>query len=1360
MRVEELEARRLLSTGSYLFDFGATSSPVAPGAIAVNKTPYNLGLGFGWLNPSGLVTRAPGRPGGAVTNFEYGKSGTFLVDVPQGSYEVTAVLAVPGPGGIKADGQRVTPESVEPLGKFSRVTFHVDVAGGPLDLQFSGGAGKNAIFAIASLEIQPVIAAVSVRPAAPAAPVVHVSPLVPASPAALTAPTVVTVSSHASVPSQTSPNVATVSVPHSPAGVMAPAVASPGMTPGGGTISAMGMPMGEPPGTMAGVYLPPDLTNATVVSVASGPWSSPSTWSTGRVPAAGDIVSIAPKTTVTYDAFSNAALVGVVIQSGGTLTFRTDINTRITAGTLAVLAGGTLQVGTATNPVSPNVTTDIVIADQPIDLATDPDSVGTGVLGWGTVHMYGAKKDSFLTLATEPQAGDTTLTFAQAPSGWQPGDRLVIPDSRQVYAGNNVPFNQMEWETATVKGVSGTTVTLTQPLLYSHPGARDASGALRYLPDVADLTRNVVIRSANPAGTRGHVLMTGMADVDIEYVWMKDLGRSLNSVPVDATQYDAHGNPVTYATNEIGRYPLHMHHLAGPATPQPDGYQFTLVGNSVDGGDAPNDHKWGIDVHASSYGLIQNNVVYNTSGAGVSTEDGSEVNNVFDHNYVVRTDGLGAVSYARISAPIPVLDFGHAGDGFWLQGPSNTLTNNVAADSRHSGYEYYSSEFGMQTFHIPLNQGSDPMMAGQYKAVPNGQMAFGAFSNNQAFTSAVSGLYTRFTLGVGTPVVFNGLTTWNSLSGYANEYAPTPVALNNVVVIGTPAGAADASNPTSGLDLDANPGAVAVGMTVAGADIENVTVGVAAPTNTVYAPGVEFDKAIITGQPFVWEGLTVTLQQMQSAGPFTVGNATFRGNLTDVRVDNSQPSVDQNDLLGNRTVTISNSSFSHTPAPGYEAISVDLSAVIATFGNRAWDYRALQQVLVYGFDNNPSDNFQVFAPEQSAGTVMPQSHYVVIGSPEAGLTNQQNWAKYGVATGGEVTPASATARPGILGSVAPMVLAPKAPATPPVISNLAASSPDASGNVTVTWQTNVPTDTQLYFGTYFGGVAGPVRSGVPQAYAYTTSHQVVLSGLDPNTGYRLTVLSRDPVGNYSTASAVFGRTQPPAISNVGVTTPSLTTATVTWSTDEPTTGTVEYGLTTAYGTTVGATAQGTNLTAALANLQPFTVYHYHVISRDPLGNQSVSGDYTFQTGATHFTVGTPDPGYSETGPAGWWASAKLWYGNTVSQMFYNWGGGTGTATWSFGSLPAGTYQVFTSWYSSSDASTDVPYAVSDGQGPAATAVVNQRSPEANGFWYQGEYLGSIGQFSLRGGNVSVTATDTESGTRMTAGTMILVRVGP
>ncbi len=160
-------------------------------------------------------------------------------------------------------------------------------------------------------------------------------------------------------------------------------------------------------------------------------------------------------------------------------------------------------------------------------------------------------------------------------------------------------------ETPQVIVTSSDTVTIQPALKFDHRGAREMDGTLRFLPHVGNLTRSIRIRSENPTGTRWHVIFVDRADVDIRYVSFVNLGRTTTE-------------PLS-SSNLIGRYPLHIHHVFGPTSPQPNGYQFTLIGNVIEGGS-----KWGITVHNSHFGLIQDNVVYNTGGAGIMTEDGSE----------------------------------------------------------------------------------------------------------------------------------------------------------------------------------------------------------------------------------------------------------------------------------------------------------------------------------------------------------------------------------------------------------------------------------------------------------------------------------------------------------------------------------------------------------------------------------------------------------------------------------------------------------------------------------------------------------------------------------------------------------------
>lgn len=72
-------------------------------------------------------------------------------------------------------------------------------------------------------------------------------------------------------------------------------------------------------------------------------------------------------------------------------------------------------------------------------------------------------------------------------------------------------------------------------------------------------------------------------------------------------------------------------------------------------------------------------------------------------------------------------------------------------------------------------------------------------------------------------------------------------------------------------------------------------------------------------------------------------------------------------------------------------------------------------------------------------------------------------------------------------------------------------------------------------------------------------------------------------------------------------------ATITWKTNGNADSTVEYGLTTGYGSTKTNPFMETNHTITLSGLAPGTLYHWRVISSDQGGNRYVSTDYTFRT---------------------------------------------------------------------------------------------------------------------------------------------------
>jgi hypothetical protein len=107
-------------------------------------------------------------------------------------------------------------------------------------------------------------------------------------------------------------------------------------------------------------------------------------------------------------------------------------------------------------------------------------------------------------------------------------------------------------------------------------------------------------------------------------------------------------------------------------------------------------------------------------------------------------------------------------------------------------------------------------------------------------------------------------------------------------------------------------------------------------------------------------------------------------------------------------------------------------------------------------------------------------------------------------------------------------------------------------------------------------------------------------------------------------------TTPPVIS--GVTAVSITSsgATINWTTNEAGDSQVDYGLTTAYGST--SPLNGSRVTThavILGALSGSTTYHFRVRSRDAAGNLALSGDFAFTTPAVDLTR----PVVSITSPA-------------------------------------------------------------------------------------------------------------------------------
>ncbi len=96
-------------------------------------------------------------------------------------------------------------------------------------------------------------------------------------------------------------------------------------------------------------------------------------------------------------------------------------------------------------------------------------------------------------------------------------------------------------------------------------------------------------------------------------------------------------------------------------------------------------------------------------------------------------------------------------------------------------------------------------------------------------------------------------------------------------------------------------------------------------------------------------------------------------------------------------------------------------------------------------------------------------------------------------------------------------------------------------------------------------------------------------------------------------------TTPPVVTGVTATGVTSGSATIVFTTDEAGDSYVEYGTTTAYGSTASDASFVTSHSVPLTGLAPGTTYHFRVRSTDRAGNSSpFSGDQTFTTGS-----GTP-----------------------------------------------------------------------------------------------------------------------------------------
>lgn len=467
-------------------------------------------------------------------------------------------------------------------------------------------------------------------------------------------------------------------------------------------------------------------------SAKSGPWSAASTWAGNAVPGPGAKVLVRTGHRVVYDA--NSADVIRAINVAGTLTFDPTNDTKLEVGLIKIQAGDVYSEEgfdcdahlDAVDPKAERPALEVGTPDAPIDAkhtavirlhlvaGLKKESCPAIICCGGRWDSHGASLSrTWVKLGAASKAGDTALTLAEGVSGWKAGDKIVLTGTQT----HGAKKTESVAEERTVAAIDGTKLTLDAPLKFAHLGDGD------YRAEVANLSRNVVVESADPAGERGHTMFHRHSAGSLSYTEFRHLGKK----------------------TALGRYALHFH-LIGD----------TMRGSSVVGNSIWDSHNRWLTIHGTNYLLVSDNVGYKSVGHGYFFEDGTEVYNVLDRNLAI-----GAVAGKRL--PKQVLPFdANDGAGFWWTNSLNTFTRNVAAECDQYGFRYEATPSSALKMNFPVQQPD-----GTRKVVDVRTLPFVRFEDNEVHSG--HGLY-GVNLGEGVnrvgpdsrhPFVVRNLKVWD-----------------------------------------------------------------------------------------------------------------------------------------------------------------------------------------------------------------------------------------------------------------------------------------------------------------------------------------------------------------------------------------------------------------------------------------------------------------------------------------------------------------------------------------------------------------------------------------------------------------------
>ena len=479
--------------------------------------------------------------------------------------------------------------------------------------------------------------------------------------------------------------------------------------------------------------LPPAPGNVKLVrSVQSGAWSNAATWEGNEIPSHGVQVQVRPGHTVTYDVRAPESLVIRALFIAGTVSFATEKSTQLNVGLIKIeasdsteeegfdcemhlvapdpkIARASLLVGTLLQPVAENSTALIRLKYIP---GMNKESCPAIVCCGGRMDFHGASLSrTWVKLGANATRGATDVTLAEPVTGWKIGDQIIVT------ATEGDDDKERTTEERTITAIDGTQIRFDEPLLAEHLGDGEFRG------EVANLSRNVIVESADPDGERGHTMYHRYSAGSIGYAEFRHLGKQ----------------------GVLGRYSLHFH-LVGS----------TMRGSSVIGASIRDSHNRWLTIHGTNHLVVRDCVGYRSLGHGYFMEDGTEVYNVLDRNLAVE---------ARATKKLPkqVLPFDqNEGAGFWWANSLNTFTRNVATANGQYGFRFEATETSVLKLVMPVLQPD-----GLEKDVDIRTLPFVRFDDNEVHSN--HGLY-GINLGEGVngvgpdarhPFVVRNTKIWN-----------------------------------------------------------------------------------------------------------------------------------------------------------------------------------------------------------------------------------------------------------------------------------------------------------------------------------------------------------------------------------------------------------------------------------------------------------------------------------------------------------------------------------------------------------------------------------------------------------------------